>query len=82
MFDVSICPPSATDVAWMKLGPHSHRIVHGAGSGTGKSAGSLFSVADHTHTKMGARVLRGELLAPPCDLDLTRARQDAVNELM
>jgi len=50
-------------------------------SRTRERAGSLLHAIDRTRTAMGARRLREWLLAPLRDLDLIRARQDAVEEL-
>lgn len=48
----------------------------------GRREGSLLSVLDRTVTALGARLVRGWLLAPLKDVDAIRARQAAVAELV
>ncbi|KAJ2749543.1 MutS protein msh4, partial [Coemansia pectinata] len=43
---------------------------------------SLFSVINHTHTKMGSRLLRSSILQPSTDLNTIYARQSAVLEIL
>ena len=47
-----------------------------------KKTGSLLWVLDHTHTGMGARLLRNWLLHPLCDKDAIESRQKGVGELV
>ena len=43
---------------------------------------SLYGVLDHTKTRTGGRLLRSELLQPPCDVDTITVRQEAVAALI
>jgi DNA mismatch repair protein MSH4 len=43
---------------------------------------SLFQMLNGTRTKAGAKLLRGNLKQPPCDVSVIRQRQDAVEELI
>ncbi|KAI9098293.1 hypothetical protein DFS34DRAFT_620420 [Phlyctochytrium arcticum] len=47
----------------------------------GKTRDSLFGVLNNTHTVMGARLLRINVLQPPFDLSTIEARLDTVEEL-
>ncbi|KAJ2886985.1 MutS protein msh4 [Coemansia aciculifera] len=58
--------------AWQDLGLDSEN-----GSDT-----SLFTVINHTHTKMGSRLLRSSILQPSTDLNTIYARQSAVLEIL
>lgn len=42
---------------------------------------TLLGILNRTHTPMGKRLLRMNILQPPCSLDIIRDRQDAVETL-
>ncbi|XP_065836479.1 mutS protein homolog 4-like isoform X2 [Oscarella lobularis] len=46
-----------------------------------KSSHSLFGVLNHTKTTSGARLLRANVLQPPCDIETIELRLDCVTEL-
>ncbi|XP_057289940.1 mutS protein homolog 4-like isoform X2 [Hydractinia symbiolongicarpus] len=47
-----------------------------------KSEQSLYGVLNHTKTAGGARLLRSNILQPPCDLCTIESRYDCVDELI
>ncbi|KAG0415194.1 hypothetical protein HPB47_007642, partial [Ixodes persulcatus] len=47
-----------------------------------RSGASLFGVLNHTRTPGGARLLRVNVLQPPCDKDAVAQRQRAVREIL
>lgn len=47
-----------------------------------KSKQSLFGLLNHTHTPMGNRLLRGNLLAPLTEIEVIERRLEAVQELI
>jgi DNA mismatch repair protein MSH4 len=42
---------------------------------------SLFGVLNYTKTPGGARLLRSNILQPPCDVETITLRQDCIQEL-
>ncbi|EEC16873.1 hypothetical protein IscW_ISCW022127 [Ixodes scapularis] len=47
-----------------------------------RSGASLFGILNHTRTPGGARLLRVNVLQPPCDKDAVAQRQQAVREIL
>ncbi|KAJ2766122.1 MutS protein msh4, partial [Coemansia nantahalensis] len=62
--------------AWRDLGLEFNS------DGSSRSDRSLLQVLDHTHTKMGGRLLRANILQPLTDLNTIYARQNAVLEIL
>ena len=61
----------------------SLHVFSGISDGHGKrGVPSLFHMLNGTRTKAGAKLLRGNLMQPPCDVSVIRHRQDAVEELV
>ncbi|XP_077981944.1 mutS protein homolog 4-like [Glandiceps talaboti] len=50
-------------------------------AGDVKSEHTLYGVMNYTKTPVGARMLRSNILQPPCDLETITLRQDCVTEL-
>jgi DNA mismatch repair protein MSH4 len=53
-----------------------------ANAKTGKTRGSLMATIDCTKTTVGSRLLRTNLMAPPCRADTINARLDLVDALL
>ncbi|KAJ2716860.1 MutS protein msh4 [Coemansia spiralis] len=64
--------------AWRDLGLE----YNSDSSGSSKGDRSLLQALDHTHTKMGGRLLRANILQPLTDLCTIYARQGAVLEML
>ena len=47
-----------------------------------RSKDCLFGLLNHTLTPMGSRLLRGNVLQPPTDVEVIRKRSDALEELL
>ncbi|KAJ2520696.1 MutS protein msh4 [Coemansia sp. RSA 2049] len=62
--------------AWRDLGLDSYAMP------AGNPEPTLFSAINHTHTKMGSRLLRASILQPLTDLPTIYARQTAVLEIL
>lgn len=46
-----------------------------------RTQNTLLDILDHTITPMGKRLLRMNILQPPCSIDIIRDRLDAIEEL-
>ncbi|KAI7891675.1 DNA mismatch repair protein MutS, partial [Mucor mucedo] len=46
-----------------------------------RTRNTLLGILDHTVTPMGKRLLRMNILQPPCSIDIIRDRLDAIEEL-
>jgi DNA mismatch repair protein MSH4 len=53
-----------------------------ANAKTGKTRQSLIATIDHTKTTVGSRLLRTNLMAPPCRADTIQARLDLVDTFL
>ncbi|KAJ1930707.1 MutS protein msh4 [Linderina macrospora] len=69
----------------MQIDPGAWRDLQLAGSSSssnGKQKCSLLSSLKHTHTKMGDRLLRANILQPSTDLPTITGRQHAIEDLL
>lgn len=67
-----------TTGTYMFLDPQTRRNLELLEGSSGKPKGTLVSVLDHTHTPMGARLLRRWISQPLLDLAALQRRQQAV----
>ncbi len=67
---------------YMVLDSSTRRNLELKNNLNGTSSGSLFNTIDRTASKMGRRVLRNWLEQPLLDINLIKARQEAIKELL